>query len=709
MKKVNFIFCLHNHQPVGNFDDIFEANYRQAYEPFLALARQYPEIKLSLHYSGSLLEWIEHTHPKFITDIKSMVASRQVEIMGGGFCDPILTMLPEVDKIGQITYFSSYLKARFGTEPTGMWLAERVWEQYLTKYIARAGLKYTVVDDFHFRSAGVQPHKLDGFFITEEDGYCISIFPGSEKLRYSIPFHDPSVTIEILKSFANESGDKMVVYADDGEKFGSWPRTYEHCYQNKWLERFFQTLSANADWINFITFKEAIDKFKPRDKVYLPDGAYREMTEWALPTETALGYEDLIARLKDSGLYDKARGFIKGGFWRNFRAKYPEINLMHARMVEVSEKVNALNKKSSAYKKTTRRSAVERAIEALYHGQCNCPYWHGVFGGFYLPHLRHSIYKYLIKAERLTQATRGRTQECDFDRDGYPEIKLANKDLSCYFKPHQGGAMYEFDIIEKEFNPLATVTRRQEPYHFKIMKAQTENANQNVTTIHNLILAKEKGLENLLYYDQYPRMSLLDHFFNPDCKLAEVAKSHYCEEGDFLVGEYIPSLKRGEDGLLSLSRAGKIKRGDKEYPLAITKSVRLIKRQLNIDYRITNTGSELLETIFGVEFNLSMLAGNAHDRFYYSQDNENLGPLVSVGELKGQKLFGIKDWYQKIDIRFILDKSVEIWYFPVQTVSQSESGLELIYQNSVIIPHGRLQLKPQETWQIQIVKEVRLC
>ena len=737
-KTVNFILCIHNHQPVGNFEDVFESNYRLAYEPFLRLAQQYRQIKFSLHYSGSLLEWIERTHPKFITEIKSMVERDQVEIMGGGFCDPILTMLSDTDKIGQITLFSEYLKKHFNTEPVGMWLAERVWEQYLTRYIAEAGLKYTVVDDFHFRGAGIPEKRLAGFFITEEVGKCLAIFPGSEKLRYAIPFSDPEVTIEILRQSATESGDKIVVYADDGEKFGSWPKTYQHCYENKWLERFFRTLQANQDWINFITFRDAIERFKPTGRVYLPDMAYREMTEWALPTETQVGYEDLIERLKQAGLYEKASGFIKGGFWRNFNVKYPEINLMYSRMREVSEKVNNLNKKSPYY---------QEARLALYHGQCNCPYWHGVFGGFYLPHLRHSIYKHLIRAEKFVlplslpspsrgegkgEGEKGRQRglssliESDFDCDGHPEIRLTNRHLACYFKPHQGGALYELDIIEKEFNPLATVTRRPEAYHYKIIKAQSLGAVQEATTIHNLILSKEKGLENLLYYDSYPRLTLLDHFLDKTCRLEDIAKSHYGEEGDFLTGVYsvkvndrkgrcLPIPQGRQRGLSSLSlslslvREGRVIKENKTHSVRVEKLIDFLphpKIGLDIIYKITNMDSELLEARFGVEFNLSMLAGNAPDRFYYDGGKDNLGPLITVGEVKGQRRFGIKDLYQKIDIGLRFDEPADIWYFPVQSVSQSESGFELIYQNSVIIPRWPVQLEPGGLWQVRIRKEI---
>ncbi|MBI4713119.1 MAG: 4-alpha-glucanotransferase, partial [Planctomycetes bacterium] len=73
MSNLNFIFCLHNHQPVGNFESVFEAAYRQAYEPFFEVADKFPQVKFCLHYSGPLLEWIERAHPKFITKLQERV------------------------------------------------------------------------------------------------------------------------------------------------------------------------------------------------------------------------------------------------------------------------------------------------------------------------------------------------------------------------------------------------------------------------------------------------------------------------------------------------------------------------------------------------------------------------------------------------------------------------------------------------------------
>ena len=710
---VNFIFCVHNHQPVGNFEDVMESAFKQAYEPFIEVMDRFPRIKFSIHYSGCLLEYLKRTHPKFISRLQKMVADNRVEILGGGFYEPILPMLPDSDKIGQIMAFSDYLAKLFGRRPRGIWLAERAWEQSLTKPLAQAGVEFSVIDDFHFRTAGFLSKELAGYFITEDQGHTLGLFPIPEKLRYSIPFREPQESMAYLAQYQHNAGNPVVCYADDGEKFGLWPKTYEHCYQNKWLERFLQNLDSTP-WLNITSFADIIDRVKPAGKAYIPAGSYREMTEWVLSTEATMVYEDYKQHLSEFTQHLRAgAGFAlhPGGFWRNFFVKYPEINLMYSKMMQVSKMVASRLGKAPA--------KLTDAVQELYQGQSNDAYWHGVFGGFYLPHLRHATYSHLIGAEAILQQiapakSKGKNNQvaveiADLDYDGYPEIRYSNKDINCYFKPAQGGALYEFDIIPKRFNPLATIRRRQESYHHKILEAQAQNSVTNVATIHDLVISKTKGLENLLYYDNYPRQSCLDHFIAKVTLLDNFARCHYTEEGDFLLNEYQTSIPLNKTSI-KLSRDGFIRQAGKSYPMKVTKNISFASgnsQSLQMDYEVTNTGSEPIETVFAVEFNLSMLAGNAHDRFYYSSRDENLGPLISQGETNNEKIFGIKDFFQKIDISFDLTDPAKLWYFPVQTVSQSEGGFELVYQSSVILPCWKIRLKPQEKWTTQIAKIVR--
>ena len=101
-KKINLILAIHNHQPIGNFDNVISEACDKAYKPFLDILNKYPSLKVSIHFSGCLLEWIGINKPDMIAQIRHLVDRNQIELMGGGFYEPIMVMLPERDRIGQI-------------------------------------------------------------------------------------------------------------------------------------------------------------------------------------------------------------------------------------------------------------------------------------------------------------------------------------------------------------------------------------------------------------------------------------------------------------------------------------------------------------------------------------------------------------------------------------------------------------------------------
>ncbi|HEY2253206.1 MAG TPA: alpha-amylase, partial [Planctomycetaceae bacterium] len=292
--RIRLVLALHDHQPIGNFDGVFEAAYQDSYWPFLDVIEKYPEIPVALHTSGSLLEWLVDKHPEYIDRIRMLADRGQIEIIGGPFYEPILATIPRRDRIGQIAAYSRYLENLFGSPVRGMWVPERVWEQSFAGDVTQAGIEYTILDDFHFRCAGLQDDELYGYYLSEDEGRLLKIFPGSEKLRYTIPFADPQETINCLRQIADRFPNSVVTFGDDGEKFGTWPGTKKHVYQDGWIHRFFDALKANADWIKVSTLAEVVDNVSPVGKIYLSDASYREMTEWALPVTRQVDYYRLV-------------------------------------------------------------------------------------------------------------------------------------------------------------------------------------------------------------------------------------------------------------------------------------------------------------------------------------------------------------------------------------------------------------------------------
>ena len=719
MKKINFALGIHNHQPVGNFDFVFEDAYQHAYLPFLKVHEKHPKIKLAQHYSGILFQWIMDHHPDFMPRLKKLVRRGSVEMMTGGYYEPILVAIPDDDKIGQIARLTDAVQQVTGYKPKGIWIAERVWEPYLPEPLARAGVEYTVLDDAHFKYAGLRDHDLLGYYITESNGAPLRLFPISERLRYTMPFREPEESIEYLRSLATEDGNRLVVFADDGEKFGVWPHTYEQCYENGWLDQFFTLLEENSDWINIITFSEALHMLNPVGRIYLPTASYREMMEWVLPAHAIHEYEDFEKWLDEQHVAPENKIFIRGGFWRNFLAKYPESNNMHKRMLYGRSRLNALADSQDD-------AAVEIARENLYAAQCNCPYWHGVFGGLYLPHIRSAIYQHLIRADvemdrmqkTAPELKRGWVEHkiMDFDTDGFEEVIVETDRMNLFFSPQYGAHLFELDFKPKAFNVLDTMTRREEGYHRKLFelaeKAAQANNDDGVASIHDILSAKEKGLEKYLNYDWYRRVSLVDHFLHPQTGLDSFAKARYGEQGDFVDQPYDVQVAK-KNGVLSIrfQRDGHVWIQDIFTPIRVTKTCTISPQsdELVIRYAIQNMDDRLIDLWFATEFAFSLLAGNAPDRYYVVPGVELADrKLASTGAVSDVSSIALRDEWLKLQAEISVSKKADIWRFPIETISMSEAGFERVYQCSIVMPNWKFQLQPGQKWQATIKQKISL-
>ncbi|MBI5417473.1 DUF1926 domain-containing protein, partial [Candidatus Poribacteria bacterium] len=611
MERINLILGIHCHQPVGNFESVFENNYKQSYLPFLLMLLEFPDIKFTLHYSGVLLKWLERVHPEYFEIIKTLISRNQVELLGGAFYEPIISVIPDNDKIDQIKYQSNYIKKKFSYDVNGLWLAERVWEPHLPKILNESGIKYTILDDSHFKNAGLSQEKILGYFKTEEQGRYINIFPISEKLRYSIPFRLPEETINYLRNFASSSNKRLLVMIDDGEKFGSWPHTYKWVYEQKWLENFFNALIKNKDWINLTTFSEYTKESNPEGLIYFPDGSYMEMLEWTLPVNQQETLERLKSEMKKTNQSEQYNLMLRGGFWRNYFFKYPESNLIHKKMLSVSKKIS---------ESEVPADIKEEAKHELWQGQCNCAYWHGVFGGLYLPHLRNALFSHLIKAEQIIDQNKYKDQnnwveikEEDLNGDGLNEVIINTNICNYYFAPHKGGTIFELDFKPRSFNLIDTLSRKKEFYHNKIICNEIEQKKDSNSTksIHEIVNIKEAGLDKFLNYDWYEHKYLIDHFFEENISFESFYQANYHELGDFVNQLYEHEIVDNKDFLkVILQRHGKVLNNNKYENVSISKIVTIKKNELDIsiDYTIENLSNVDINLCFGIEFAFTFLA-----------------------------------------------------------------------------------------------------
>jgi alpha-amylase len=673
MTKLFLILAFHHHQPVGNFDHILEEAYGKAYLPFLETLMEYPKIKVVLHYSGHLLSWIKERHPNTLNMIRKLVEEERAEILSGGFYEPIIPVIPQRDGVMQVKELNRFVKKSLGFKPKGIWIAERVWEPQMPQLISKTGLEYLTIDDFHFKLTGLEESDLFGYYTTEDQGNVLSVFPGSERLRYYIPYKPVDEIISYFREISMTGGTPLLTYADDGEKFGVWPNTHRYCYKEGWLDDFFTAIENSNDWLETTTFDDYRTRFQPMGRIYLPTGSYREMGQWTLPSEAGLEYEYILEELGRI-IGDKSKQVIRGGFWRSFMVKYPESNHIHKRMFMTSKKVQ------KACRINSKRG--REAQKQLWQGQCNDAYWHGIFGGLYLPHLRSALYGHLLKAEFLASGIlKERTRiECfDFDSDGYSDIIASTGNITLAAS-EKGGCLTELSLNNKAVNILDILSRRPETYHAKLARSSALNI-QRDNGGNDTMSVKEEGLSAYLIYDNYRRASLIDHFFPFGVRVEDIASSEYDELGDFIDGIYsLNYSKKGRNILMSLERKGTVQHNR----VMIDKRVLAKQKEVCIEYILDGT----FYGLFAVEMNISLLGSpyvnvSVGDKAVYIKDQATHHEI---------REFSLVDKFTGLRIDYTFSDAIGLWHYPVETISLSEAGLERVYQGTSFLFVSDMQL-----------------
>lgn len=671
---------IHNHQPVGNFGHVFEEAFKKCYWPLLNILEQYPDIKISLHHSGPLIDWAKKNDEKYITTLVNLVKRGQVEIMGGGYYEPILPILKPSDALGQIKMMQDFWEKEADFTPKGMWLAERVWEPSLASLLADAKMSYTILDDEHFRHAGITDPTLLNYYTTERAGKTVAIFPSDQRLRYLIPFKPVEEVIAHLISLADAAPGVGITYGDDGEKFGVWPGTYEWVIKKGWLERFFSELSRQHHRIVTTTFSEFMSRKLPTKTIFLPTASYQEMLEWAMPADAIFRYEQVKNILKRSGMWELAAPFLRGGFFDNFLTKYLECNNMHKKMLFVSDRIDEAEAKGKP---------LPEARKALYQAQCNCAYWHGLFGGLYLSHLRHAVYENLLKAEAIVDKKIHGTKpyissllkDIDFDRTD--EAIVSTPKMNLTISPKYGGAISELSYRPAFFNLQNTLARRFEAYHRPKDERGENKGAEDLPSIHEI--GKDiRAVSKDLIYDRHPRFSMLDHILPANINWEEVRLNHHEELIDFADKKYlITSHNVDEKGArLLLESEGNFSHDHlihlkKEYLITSDNSVK-------INYILKRGGANWPDVIFATELNMTLLAGHEPSR-YYQWDGM---PKDKKIMMDAKETIASCPQLNLVDEAFKFKASVNAepdakWIFwPIETISQSEKGFDKLYQGS---------------------------
>ncbi len=700
-RRISLALTLHNHQPVGNFGWVFDEIYEKAYLPMIEALEHHPKVRLSLHYTGPLLEWFAAAHPEFLTRVRALVERGQVEIVGGGLYEPILVSLPAADRVAQLRRMGERIKELVGVAPQGAWLAERVWEPSLPAALHDGGYRWTILDDAHFRAAAIPEDALWGAYLTEDEGKPLTVFGTEQGLRYRIPFGSVESVIEYLREHATPEGERIGTMGDDGEKFGSWPTTWDHCWgEGQWVEKFFTALEKNADWLATTTPSRWLDERGPIGRVYLPTSSYAEMGDWVLPPVESQVFGPMLHAAQDAKS-PEAR-YLRGGFWRNFQVKYSEINDLHKQMLRTSAKVAAMP--AGAEKLA--------AEDHLHRGQSNDCYWHGLFGGVYITHMRLATFEHLIAAEDIADGTYRRTNAgaslpallTDLDLDGTDELQLANAGARLQIDPAEGGAVTSFDLRAPHHALLAVMRRRPEAYHEKLRAhaaaeaagtaASATSESSGVASIHDIVSVKEPGLAAKLQYDDYERRSALLRLYPAGTSGRAIADGTAKAIGSLTATPW--ALTEHDDRSATLTATQQIA----GTTIAATRTIRLaggrMDPTLTVETTFAHTGGPTLIAVLDEEWNLMLLGGGGNPAAHWTAAGVRTAHDAPGDAPAGASLNSGND-YLGIALSTNTEPQAAAAWAPIETISNSEGGFERVYQGSSLHLVRSIELQPGTT------------
>jgi 4-alpha-glucanotransferase len=714
--------CLNFHQSQATRADAFEDLFDEVYEPLLDLLEASSTLRLSLSFSGNVLEHALARRPAFLDRLGILQRDGRIELLGGAFYGPVLSAIPERDALGQIQYTTAFHRQHLQSNPSGVWLALQAWDPALPSVLTAAGVDYTLLDAGHFLAAGCGVHDLEGYYTTERSGQAVSLVPLHREIGVKIARGDKDLPNFFEGLAARGRGEaSLFAFSMEGHAL----------MRGAGLESLTELVATHSHWLKTELPGEFVGRQASRGRVYLSGCVDPSLSRWLRPAEAGRRYLALSEALEGIGMLEDARPLLGPVLWDNALVKYPEANRLHKRMLRVSHRVDKLRsvvlasaRKSSETEGVERaRSLLGKACTALWQAQNHCFYWHGpqAIPGLYDARARGHALRLLLSVERtvdrllkdpsLQQWTLSRG---DFDADGVEELLVRTPHFSALIHPRLAGGLVELDLrqsmlsVQSEFSPVD----EPEPIHL---------------AGHEIALVFEDADERAAWEggaaaaDQLPRSGLsmrrrgafVDRFLGPETTLSSFARRQFRELGSFSTEPYemLPVVRpegEGESGTVTLSRSAAVKDVEEVALLRVEKSYRfgVVHPRLLLDVDIFNRSRDAARGWYGLEWSFGVPSGALAGVRVEGALGDEEASLVELNE-KGVDL-GLLSWLQWADndsdlrIRIRFSEPLTVWWVPVDGSYSTEDGAESCLQGNTFLFHRPLEIWGEETSRLSL-------
>ncbi|OQX28753.1 MAG: hypothetical protein B0D92_07150 [Spirochaeta sp. LUC14_002_19_P3] len=654
MNKVKLIFGTHNAIPCGENNETFEEAYQKAFKPFLTTLYNHPNINATLFYSGALLGWLEKHHSEFLTVLNELTSNKTLELLGGAYWEPMLNLIPSADRVGQIELMTTFQRRKFGKRPRGCWISGQVWETQLVSSLRTSGMNYAFLTEKTFPYSS--PKAIQQPLIGEDQGKTIILLPVRNILVNQFLKVPPMQILESLRQREFRGGRECVVSLIlDGLNLGGGD-TNKLCYQEKWLEGFFEAIEESDSWLETVhPWNYLRSAHISRNKIYMSGPNYSALMDWQQLPEEPEGK-------KPSSDYRELN-------CREFLSKYRESSLLYAKMMHIVVLANQVLRDKSRKK---------NAKEELWRGQEHYAYWHGPSGGIYNNKLRYHAYKALLEAEKATRERgifKAALSSIDFDMDGEKEYLYNGLNFNAYIHTY-GAVLFELDYLPVSHNYLATFSQYREDYHLRDGSAPGEDA--------------------------YPRHAFMDHIM-PVLGQDETFR----QNSQFPQLYYTPAEVSRDQSSVTFTVQGAVCSQDED-DLRLSKTYSFRRNKLDLHYELTNLTPRSLKFSLGTEINLALSDNPEQRKVYLNTFQQESSPASESGLDEDVSKWFILDDERSTVIQFDLSRPAILRRHSLYMDYRVGQELRHAYQASCFMPCWELELPPLQSQSCDISMQIAL-
>jgi hypothetical protein len=718
--QAHLVCTLHFHQPTGVGPKALDRAFDEVYDALLDVLEEDPNLRLNLHFTGTILEHALAHHPAFLDRLRALWKEDRVELLGGAFHDPVLPSIPERDALGQLQYTANFYEQHFGRRPHGAWLCLRAWDSALIRTLAGAGIHDTLLDDAQFVVAGLHPDSLQGHYTTERDGHTLNVFPIDHELVQAVHGGGRAGMLSTLEALARRrgpDGQGVEVFAGDGQALMAEGH----------LTELLSLLRSEYLWVKTYPLQTALSMYRSRGRVYLPTSVDPELGEWSRPADTVKRRRLFMRQMEAMGVKEEAQQFAGGVVFDNFLVKYPEVNRLHKRMLRASRRVDQLRTVLRHRQENGRagagdakaRAVLEKACSALWRSQNHSAYWHGgdQNEGIYNPIIRQRAARELLQAEasidRILTDRKGDVwlaTRADFNADGDEDVQVITPQFAAIVNPADGGGLQELDLRQHSLPLLCSFSPVEEPYHEgvagnEVALVPDEDSIDTLPALPRSAPSVSPSLQRLVL-DSAPRGFFQDHFLAPETTLDAFSRRQFRELGDFANGPFeVVRIEKpeadGHPGTVVLGRSGVVRDLQQMSLLRIEKSYRfeVTRPRLELHHTVKNRSRDSASLWHGLEWTFGVPSARP-ETVQVRAVGEGGERTATLGDAPVD--LGVASWLEWTDeaaglaVVIELDQARRFWWTPVLTVHRRRAGWREVVQGSTLLAHGRMEIWGEE-------------